>query len=52
MKVKTQIKVGSAVSTFLNESERAVKQTGQLANQAVQSAAKTVTSRKFWLWPW
>jgi hypothetical protein len=52
MKLKTDIKAGTGVQAFLNESGRVVKQTGRATGQAAQSVAKTVTSRKFWTWPW
>ena len=52
MKVKTHIKSGYDVKDFFDESKQAVKQVGQNASQVAQNVTNTVTSRKFWTWPW
>lgn len=52
MNVKTNLKAGENVKQFINDSGRFIKRVGQEAGQAVQDVAQTVTSRKFWTWPW
>ena len=52
MKVKTNIKAGGEVKDFLDETGRVVKEAGQEAEQVAQDVVQTVTSRKFWTWPW
>lgn len=52
MKVKTNIKAGEKIKHIVNESGQMIKHAGQEAGQAAQDVIHTVTSRKFWTWPW
>ncbi|HRV92820.1 MAG TPA: hypothetical protein P5526_11705 [Anaerolineae bacterium] len=52
MKVKTNIKSGYEVKDFFDESKQAIKQAGRNASHVAQEVTNTVTSPKFWTWPW
>ncbi|MCB9077846.1 MAG: hypothetical protein H6631_09660 [Anaerolineaceae bacterium] len=52
MKVKTNVKSGYDVKDFFDETRQALNQARRNASQVAQTVSNTVTSRKFWTWPW